>query len=557
MFKRIAAFAGIVLATGCTDLQQPTAPPALDGIRRLDASAAADTLLEEDPARAGEILSTRIAKNVARFGGFSTDSTGALVVYLTDPGNRADVEVVKDALAEYQREHGRVWAERGMRSEITIRKGRYSFAQLRRFRGRANDDVLATEGVLFTDIDELANRYVIGIDRAREASTRAAVQTLLARRGIPRESVEFEARMLPTQPVDECPVEALDCNSDPCTINPAGPTCNPDPCTVNPADPSCNPDPCIANPASCTPEFGLAPAAAPITDIRKQVYPLVGGVQIEGVETDRGTLGFTAFYCVQGEVNATYAYSCRNWYVVTSHQTRALATVDRTRFRQPDVFSSYTFAEEAIDTHWHTTPFTINVDGAADRGSQCQKHESYRSLVCRRSDMALLRPTSDNDYRFGYLVRPRNRYSDSFDHYDAQYAVDPNNPTFRIVGEIDPGVGYEVDKIGATTGLRTGRVTRKCVDILRRPADPQYSNVNEFVLRCQTEVQIHGLPGDSGGPVFWNLKDGTVQLAGLYHGGSSFGAGLQGYRYFSPMAMIRNDLGLAYHDQANFKVFAF
>jgi len=236
--------------------------------------------------------------------------------------------------------------------------------------------------------------------------------------------------------------------------------------------------------------------------------------------------------------------------VVTSHQTYTRAQVDSDPFFHPNIsYGNPQVAVEAIDTRWHTYPFTIKIDGNPSLGDKCQPYENYHSLVCRRSDMALLKPVGAPKSSRGYLIRPAKRYTDKYPKSD-QFAVKTDNPYMQIESEVTAGVGYTVDKIGIKTGWRVGRVTRVCVDIARYASELR---LNIYVLRCQTELDIYGEAGDSGGPVFiYNGTNGTARLAGLYHGGSSFSPG--DYRYYSPLANIRNDLGLRYDDTATFRV---
>lgn len=525
MRRSVAATLFLAGVAGCADGPEPVAP--VDRLTTNASVVTVDTMdsfdIPEDASRPEEHLSRKVARQVPGFGGFSSDSTGALIVYLKNPGNRSEERAVRALLAEYQGNHGRLMRERGRSAEVIIRKADYSFAQLNRYRSRINDAVLATPGVVFTDLDELANRFVVGLDRTKAPSARAAVEQIARRRGVPSEAVSYELRL--ATPVDECRVDDLYCVPES------------DPCVVNPLDPACS---------------GEEAATGAGTDIRGRVRPIMGGIQTQNKSTSAvATLGFVAYYCVQEDVSTLFT-GCGYWYVVTSHQTDKMATVDRAAFYQPNTFyDGEHIATEAIDTRWHSHPFVVNPEGLVEGGSAtCEPVTQYRSLACRRSDMALLQPKT-NEFTYGYLARPKRRYTDSYEYGDEQFAIDPSNGRLKIVGETTIPVGATVDKIGITTGWRSGQVSRVCVDILRIPS----TDIWRYVLRCQTEMKIYSRRGDSGGPVFWyHPNDGTVSLAGLFHG-YSYGNQDESYSYYSPMSMIRNDLGLSYNDRTSFRVF--
>ena len=502
---RNTTLAVLALATlaACVDSPEVTGPSVFLQ------SSVADTL-PDDPSRPDEILSSRMARRIPGFGGLSSDSTGALVVYLTHPANSAAAAAVRQAVAERLAEHSRHFSAQGAAPRLEIRQGRYTFAQLRRLRDRLNDEILSTPGVLFTDVDELANRFVVGIDAAQAEPARAAVRRLAVSRGGDADIVQFEVR----------------------TLN----LC---------LERTCQPKPVIIPP----PDYETKANAGP-SDMRARMDTLVGGAQVVSqFKIGEGTLGFVVWHCGQADVTEMYANDCRDWYVVTNHQTRTRAYVDGDPFYHPDTYyGSPQVGVEAIDTRWHQYPFPISVDGNPGLGSTCQKYEGYRSLVCRRSDMALVRPVTSNvKARRGYLLRPRKRYMDRAPYGD-QFAVDSLSPYMRISGEGIANVGYTVDKLGIKTGWRVGRVTRTCVDIGRYGSD-----IYVFVLRCQTEIDIFGEPGDSGGPVFvYNSGEQTARLLGLYSGGSEMGG--TNYRYYSPLSNIRNDLGLPANETVMFRV---
>jgi hypothetical protein len=119
------------------------------------------------------------------FGGIYADSDRAHL-YLTDP-SPAVAERARIALAEVL---GADWpngpgGEVLSDTNITIHRADYGFAQLKRWHD-AMTPVLTLARVVFTDIDERANRLLVGVaDRAAEG----AVRNELARLGIPSAAV--------------------------------------------------------------------------------------------------------------------------------------------------------------------------------------------------------------------------------------------------------------------------------------------------------------------------------------------------------------------------------
>lgn len=527
----LVALVGVLVLSACTDgTDTPSAPTLPSTVPAWTAAAAPGEVdLDDETERPEEHVSRAIARRVPGFGGISTDSTGAVILFLVNPSNAGEERSARSLASEYVNRQARAMRDLGIRTDVIVRKADFTFAQLSRYRRRTNESILATPGVLFTDLDELVNRYVIGIERAREATARDAVRRIISSRGVPETAVEFEVRNTELTPA--CDVYDVDCQP---TCEPWTDTCN-DPCATDPLATGCTP---------IEPE----PATNSL-DIREAVRPIVGGVKIQNQSLgSHGTIGFVARYCVEPELSSNYS-GCRYFYVVASHQTNYQSLYDGARFYQPNTFYGGEFAAvEAIDPPWHTYPFSVNVAGLS-AGTTCEPYTGYSSFVCRRSDMALLEP-KEVSYSFGYLVRPAVRRSDTF--YDSnQFAINASNPRIRISDEAVITPGNVVDKIGVTTGWRSGRVERVCVDVQRVIQEKVY----RFILRCQTEMSIHSDQGDSGGPVFRYNSDGTASLAGVHHGRvTPLVPGEVRYQYYSPMSTIRNDLGIAYNDRIGFSV---
>lgn len=532
-FLRGAVLLAVLAA--CADDSGVTAPQ--DDGRLSAAASEADPLPEYDSWHPGEEQSLRVAREVPGFGGFSFDEQGNMILYLKNPRDANAVGLAKAMLAPYHARQRGGWKHEAARPEVVVREAQFTFAELRRYRSRIEEEVFTTPGVLFTDLDEQVNRLVIGIDRARTDAARSALERILARRGVPGEAVDFEVGTQEiSPPMNVCEVDDPNCTSNPCDADPSacesgtGPTT--DPCRIDPA--SCEPDSCMSGEIGCSP--GYFEMFAPNNDLRGVVRPILGGTLVTNVPANTfpvpGTLGFQVNYCPPSDMGGG---ACAYYHVVTSHQTGEYAKVNDVRFYQPlsDAASDAQIGREAFDTRWHTYPFTVRIEGGSAT-STCSA-----TLNCRRSDAALIRALGPS-HGFGYLVRPlKPPYSDGVNHGAEQFALDSNNLRIPIVWEGVAEASQTVTKIGAATGWRTGRVLRKCIDKLD----------GNTVFRCQTEVQWSlSRQGDSGAPVFKYGTDGTAQLVGLHR------AGDPDKGHYAPMANLRNDFGLRNDNFAHFDV---
>lgn len=149
----------------------PTAPAA-DG---LAASAVSAASAQDRP---DEAEMRAFAARIPGLGGYYFDDSGDLVVYVTDP---AQAEAARAALAEV--------SGRG-RGRILIRPALYTFIQLAAWRDAWSDRILDVRGVSFLDLDEAANRIVVG---TAEAAARERVLGLLRESEIPIAALEFES----------------------------------------------------------------------------------------------------------------------------------------------------------------------------------------------------------------------------------------------------------------------------------------------------------------------------------------------------------------------------
>ena len=132
-------------------------------------------------SRLPDDLMAQVGGLAPEFGGVYLDADGVTHLYLTDPSADA-AERAQAALAE-------VFGDVPAAANITIDRANYTFAQLKRWHDQMSS-VLTLARVVFTDIDERANRLLVGVaDRAAEG----AVRNELARLGIPSAAVQIAA----------------------------------------------------------------------------------------------------------------------------------------------------------------------------------------------------------------------------------------------------------------------------------------------------------------------------------------------------------------------------
>lgn len=124
-------------------------------------------------------LLTAVAYKVPAFGGMYIGENGVLQVYLLDPTQAA---AAKKAISE-------VFGPDVLKSGMNAQQGRYGFLQLGAWYGSAHSLITDDSDINLLDIDEAANRLVIGIAK-KEATPQ--VEKMLAQLGIPREAVIIE-----------------------------------------------------------------------------------------------------------------------------------------------------------------------------------------------------------------------------------------------------------------------------------------------------------------------------------------------------------------------------
>lgn len=167
MSQRHAAVAlacGVVLlATACSDQNEPAAPTGPDAASRAIAQGRSD-----DPNALG--------RSVRGFGGFFYDESGAPTMYLTQAAQRGAAE---QAISPYLQKHG-IAAGR-----VQVRQGRFAWDDLETWKTRISTEAIGVPGGVFVDADEAANQVTVGVERGKGGQVRAA----LARMGLPASAV--------------------------------------------------------------------------------------------------------------------------------------------------------------------------------------------------------------------------------------------------------------------------------------------------------------------------------------------------------------------------------
>lgn len=155
---------------GCSELEQLTTPSEPFSL----------TVLERKP-RPSEAHFRSVAEMVPEYGGHYYDEYSNLVVWLTssEAASRA-----REAL-EYQWSRDVSWKLRGERGRFEVRIGAFSFLELEQFRSLVEDKIFLIPGVVWLDLDEVANRLTVGVHGDSVAAATSAVQEFMASVGIP------------------------------------------------------------------------------------------------------------------------------------------------------------------------------------------------------------------------------------------------------------------------------------------------------------------------------------------------------------------------------------
>lgn len=166
------------LIGSCVDSSEPNAPSTSSG------KTAAETAQQAPPSRGIDAEFTRLAREIPGFGGMYYDRAGKLNVYATKSLATARGVDVTGRL----RALGGTAVQRGLRGgAVTMREAKYDYLQLQGWKSRLGK-IFTVKGVVYTDIDEEANR--IGVALTPGASQAAAEKVLKAAK-VPLEAVSF------------------------------------------------------------------------------------------------------------------------------------------------------------------------------------------------------------------------------------------------------------------------------------------------------------------------------------------------------------------------------
>ncbi|HEX2050356.1 MAG TPA: hypothetical protein VHJ34_06935 [Actinomycetota bacterium] len=391
---------------------------------RLDAEALPlDATSESD-----DELFLDVAHAVPGFAGAYLDADGnTLIVSSTRPSNTAAQEAQRLLAVHFDAADART---------VIAREARYSFEDLHTWRTRLTTDVFrASDGVVFTDVDEFHNRVTIGVQDAQRDGP--PVEALVDSLDIPHSAVRIE---------ETEPFEAL-------------------------------------------------------SDLRDIHRPVVGGLQMQYQE------GFLSSgpLCTVGWVALRKATGVKG-FITNSHCTPTIGARDdgsNTTLFQPDrdFLENNGIGWEAIDP----ATFTHSDDPACPRGRQC-----------RRSDSIFAGPVLDSsEYKRGVVAKPP--YGSTAWTTGATLSIDSESTAL---------VGQSVVKIGRSTGLTSGNVTRTCVDASIRDTD--------YTILCETTADFDVAPGDSGSPVLQAGSTSARALYGIVWGGPAI---------FSGIGSIETELG--------------
>lgn len=180
----LLAAALATLAGGCTDSNAPDRMPATS---RPDAAAAA----ARAPAPRGiDAEFVRLAKQIPGFAGMYYDQAGKLNVQVARQGGIAARGA--DVMGRLRSVGGSAVQRRLRTGGAVMREAKYDFGQLAGWKSRLGR-VFQVKGVVYTDIDEAANRLRIAI---QPGASQRDVERVVSQAGIPREAVLI-SRMSP------------------------------------------------------------------------------------------------------------------------------------------------------------------------------------------------------------------------------------------------------------------------------------------------------------------------------------------------------------------------
>lgn len=180
---RTLALLGAMGLAACSDTTAPTSARAPEDGAALSQSAT----IKADPLRPGERRLRNLARQVPGFAGFYFDESGDLVVQLKDTrqGNSA-----RAAVAAFVRTVG-VERGRGGRPapQVRVAQAKYAFTELNAWREAVRNSLFELDGVVMLDLDERANRLVVGLS---QEGARAEAEGRLKSLSVPADLVQLK-----------------------------------------------------------------------------------------------------------------------------------------------------------------------------------------------------------------------------------------------------------------------------------------------------------------------------------------------------------------------------
>src|SRR6266513_2948098 len=154
---RITGFAIIAAAAACSD-SSPTTGPAPTPMNQA----------QQAPDMAA------LTRALPGFGGLFVDH-GVPTVYLTDLRQQSLAERLLGGFARARGAAG-----------VRVLAGRFAYGDLDKWFQQVSNEALAQRGVVFVDLDEAANRVLVGVERG---ASHANIHALAARLGVPAEAL--------------------------------------------------------------------------------------------------------------------------------------------------------------------------------------------------------------------------------------------------------------------------------------------------------------------------------------------------------------------------------
>ncbi len=172
-------FAAVALAGACTDdLTPPTQPLGAES----DAPLFSSNSFRSGTPRTLDDEFARLAQEIPGFGGMYYDEAGSLTVVMA--GDAPPMS--RDALARaLQPAAGTLGLQAADVQGMSVQLEQYDFLTLRNIQSSLRS-VFSIGGVVYTDVDEVANRVRIGIE---SSVSEAVIEQELQRLGVPREAV--------------------------------------------------------------------------------------------------------------------------------------------------------------------------------------------------------------------------------------------------------------------------------------------------------------------------------------------------------------------------------